>query len=67
MSILQVLWLTGSIIAALGLSAIAASMRSSQLSEALRRVARENARLRAQMSHGSIMEALREDGESDAR
>ena len=68
MSILQVLWLTGSIIAALGLSAIAACMRSSQLSDALREANRkrweaeaENHRLRRQRAKDHTMEALREE------
>ena len=72
MTIAQIIWVAGSIIAALGLYAIAASMRSSQLSDALRYTNRkwreaeaENHRLRQQRAKDHTMEALREEGESD--
>ena len=59
MTTIQILWIAATIFVSLGLLAVGACIRSSQLSRWLREAGRENARLLAQMSHDSIMEALR--------
>jgi len=59
MSITQAAWIIGIIVLAVGIPAVCACIHSSQLSRWLREAGRENARLLAQMSHDSIMEALR--------
>jgi len=61
MSITQIIWIAGIAFVILGVLAVSGCILSSQLSRSLRQSGRENARLRARMSHGSIMEALRDE------
>ena len=56
----QIAWIAVTIFVSIGLLAVGACIRSSQLSRWLRQSEKQNARLRAAMSHGSIMEALRD-------
>ncbi len=59
MTTTQIAWIAGIVFISLGLLAVNAIRRSSQLSASLRRSGQEQARLRAKLSKGSIMEALR--------
>ena len=59
MSITQAAWIIGIIVLVIGVPAVCACIRSSQKSKLLRKVNKQNARLRATMSYSSIMEVLR--------
>ena len=61
MTITQAAWIIGIIVVTIGIPAVAACVRGSQLSRFQRRRGRENARLRAAISKSSIMGALRDE------